>query len=105
MSVIASGTPLYSFSINSRDSNFYEIPHHQKNIEDFRHPLLSAKRNEIEERAELFELMDDEEQNIKQLMDQIHKGRYSDLEEGSPYFDELRYYPASNGLHVNEGHV
>jgi len=83
---------------------FSLVPDYQRNIENYRYPLLSAKRSEIEERADLFISEDEEEQSIRQLFNQIHKGNYSDLVEGSPNFGELSYYPASNGLHVNEGH-
>lgn len=46
---------------------FSLVPDSQRNIENYRYPLLSAKRSEIEE------------QSIKQLINQIHKGNYSDL--------------------------
>ena len=76
---------------------------YQSYVDNYRYPLLSAPRSEIEELADLLTVDDEEEQGIKALIDNIRLGDYSDLTGTSPASPlPVRAYPAYYGLHVNE---
>ena len=78
---------------------------YQSYIENYRYPVLAALRSEIEAAADLFLHESEEEEKITALLHRIKCGGYSDLNPSSTLSDQLRPYPAYDGVHVNETHL